>query len=143
MDIIILRKKGNLMLNLDFFGNNFFLKKIYPEGIYNSIFIKDIMISLNGNSEFSFFIKQEPLFPVKKWGKWEEDFNALWVKTSSNVRFKGVLISNPDRLGFNKLDIYVEDFCQIFISQKENSHVNLSLFKNDRFIIQNVIPIFI
>ena len=57
------------MLNLDFFGNNFFLKKIYPEGIYNSIFIKDIMISLNGNSEFSFFIKQEPLFPVKKWGK--------------------------------------------------------------------------
>ncbi len=101
------------------------------------------MISLNGNSEFSFFIKQEPLFPVKKWGKWEKDFNALWVKTSSNVRFKGVLISNPDRLGFNKLDIYVEDFCQIFISQKENSHVNLSLFKNDRFIIQNVIPIFI
>ena len=129
------------MLNLDYFGNTFFLKKLYPEGVFNSIYINEVLISLNGASEFNFFIKQKPLLPVKKWGEWEKDFNALCVKTSSNVRVNEVSILNPDALGYNKLDIYIENSYLNFTSKRENSHINLSLSKNDIFIIQEIHPI--
>jgi len=129
------------MLNLDYFGNTFFLKKLYPEGVFNSIYINEVLISLNGASEFNFFIKQKPLLPVKEWGEWEKDFNALCVKTSSNVRVNEVSILNPDALGYNKLDIYIENSYLNFTSKRENSHINLSLSKNDIFIIQEIHPI--
>ena len=129
------------MLNLDYFGNTFFLKKLYPEGVFNSIYINEVLISLNGASEFNFFIKQKPLVPVKKWGEWEKDFNALCVKTSSNVRVNEVSILNSDALGYNKLDIYIENSYLNFTSKRENSHINLSLSKNDIFIIQEIHPI--
>ena len=70
-----------------------------------------------------------------------KDFNALCVKTSSNVRVNEVSILNPDALGYNKLDIYIENSYLNFTSKRENSHINLSLSKNDIFIIQEIHPI--
>lgn len=131
------------MLNLDFFGNNFFLKKIFPSGVNNHIFIKNISTVVNGNSSLDFFIKQRPEIDVKKWGQFGIDFNALWIKTSNNINFSKVIIENIQDLGFSSLEINSKDFCFTLYSSNNNSQLLLVLDKHHRFIIQDITPIMI
>ena len=56
------------MIDVDCLGNNKFLKMLYPNGLNSNVMIKEFKVSINGFSEFSFFIKQEPNVIVKKWG---------------------------------------------------------------------------
>lgn len=131
------------MLNLDFFGNSFFLKKLFPNGIENHILIKDISIVVNGNSCLSFFIKQKPEIDVKKWGEFGIDFNAFWIKTSNNINFSKVIVENIQDLGFSRLEINSNNFCPAIHSSNDNSRLLLILEKNHRFIIQDIVPIMI
>ncbi|QIW16002.1 hypothetical protein A4G20_06480 [Pasteurellaceae bacterium RH1A] len=130
------------MIDIDCFGRPDFLKTLYPHGLTAHAMIKDFKISIDGFSEFSFFIDQEPEFVVKKWGQWGRDFKGLWIKTGNNCQFNHIEIKDLDKLGFNPLFIFKEDDGRIRIhSERGDSRFLVDLALNHRFIIQDIIPI--
>ena len=132
------------MIDVDCLGNNKFLKMLYPNGLNSNVMIKEFKVSINGFSEFSFFIKQEPNVIVKKWGIWNSDYNCLWVKTGNNCKFGRIEINELDKMGFNNLSLNKMEDGITKISSKKNSSIFLiDLEVNNRFIIQEIIPIMI
>lgn len=130
------------MIDIDCLGGNEFLKMLYPSGLDASIMIKDIAISVNGMSEFSFFVKQQPSMNIKKWGAWNKDFNCLWIKTDNYCNFKVLTISNLQDMGFNFLSMVKNENGNIeILSSKGDSELFMVLDINDRFIVQEVLPI--
>ena len=130
------------MIDINCLGGNEFLKMLYPSGLDSTIMIKDITISVNGVSEFSFFVKQKPDINVKKWGTWNNEFNCLWIKTANYCNFKILTTSNLNKMGFNCLSMKKNEDGNIKIqSTKGDSELFMVLDINDRFIVQEILPI--
>ena len=130
------------MIDIDCLGGNNFLKMLYPDGLNPIVMIKDITISVNGTSQFSFFVRQQPSIEVKKWGVWIDDFNALWIKTANYCKFTDINIQNLQLMGYNTLHLSKTKNGNVKImSSKDNSKCEITLSLHDRFIIQEIIPI--
>jgi hypothetical protein len=64
----------------DIAGNNFFLNKIYPNGLHGDVLIGQINLDLGGRFGLNIHTKTRPFQEVEKWGKWGESYDVLVIK---------------------------------------------------------------
>jgi len=82
----------------DIVENNGFLTRAFPDGFSRSIILESL--DLGGQSRFAFSLltTERPNIEVKKWGKWETDYNAVLMF------FYGKIVNiNIKRFGFPRL----------------------------------------
>lgn len=101
--------------------SEFFLKKIFPNGINESIQLGQINLTFENRIEFYIYTNQEPVFSPQKWGKWGEDYTTIVLRISGHF-LKNIQVHNWQN---NKLND-----CVVSI-KKNSSSIDLSFSGKD------------
>lgn len=88
---------------------NNFLKKIYPDGLYD-IKIGRMNFYFENKIEFSIYTNQKPVFSPDKWGEWGIDYTTVVLHIS------GHFLKNVQVLNWQN---NILDNCNIEISEKD------------------------
>lgn len=103
-------------MNLDKIDNNFFLKKMFPNGILEFIMLGRFSIDISGYCDIDLHIKQMPEISLSKYGLWGKDFNVIVLKLKGRI-YGDVIINNWLHNDFVKLD--VQEFDNFFTLRAE------------------------
>lgn len=127
------------MIDFNCFDNNFFVKKLYPNGINSSIVISSVVASYRMHSEFNFIAYEKPSIEIKKWGVWGVDYNSVLFETSANSSPIELKINNMKDIGRQIFSINKNTDGNIEVTQLSNDS-NLYLVI-DGLIIQKTTPL--
>ena len=70
---------------IDLVSRNHFVKKLFPDGLTENVFIGQIAFDVGGRFNFNIHTKQKPVMEVEKWGLWGKDYNVIVIKLNGNI----------------------------------------------------------
>ena len=60
--------------------NNIFLKKLFPDGLTDPLFLGQIGFDVVGGLSLNLHTKQKPSIVIVKWGEWGKDYCVIVIK---------------------------------------------------------------
>lgn len=76
---------------LEFINSNIFLKRLFPNGLTEPVFIGQIGFDVEGRMSVNIHTKQKPAIEVDKWGTWGVDYNVVVIKLNGLCRDSAIL----------------------------------------------------
>ena len=92
---------------LDIIDNNLFLKKLYPDGLFN-FYIGKIELNTFNRLTIVFHLREKPAINIAKWGEWGKEYDIItaefigsdvkkiqinnWQNNNQDVSFLAVVI---------------------------------------------------
>ncbi|MHC5226052.1 hypothetical protein [Ignatzschineria sp. LJL83] len=133
---------------IDFFnyvGNNFFLKKIYPDGIKN-VGLQKIVSQVEHPVWFYLNVYDQPVIEIKKYGAWGKDYNGLilefTIQSLKKTVFNNLYRNNGDSCFF-EFNI-TNDLLNLNLFGQDKEHSwNAEIISDDGFIFQSASPFLI
>lgn len=83
-------------------SRNKFLVQLYPMGILTEVRIGQFSLDVGERSSLNIHTRQQPVIEVKKWGKWNKDFNRVVIKLLGS-RTKEVFASDWSMIDYHDL----------------------------------------
>ncbi|MFK3796311.1 hypothetical protein [Pseudomonas sp. NPDC088444] len=65
---------------IDLIDNNLFLKKLYPNGLSEQVFIGQFGLDVEGRFYLNIHTRQSPQFKIEKWGEQGRDYDVIVIK---------------------------------------------------------------
>lgn len=72
---------------LEIISNNIFLKKLYPEGLFN-FFVGRIEITAFRSFTAVLHMKEKPAINVVKWGQWGVNYDVVTIELTGSITKK-------------------------------------------------------
>ena len=71
---------------LDIIGENLFLKKLYPNGLFN-FYIGRIELNTFNRLTIVLYLREKPAINIAKWGEWGQEYNIITTELiGSDIR---------------------------------------------------------
>ena len=120
---------------MDAIERNVFLEKVFPEGVADTLEIRQLCLEKSGRTTIRILVKQKPAIDVKKWGEWNKDFDTLGVVlTGSSIH--NVEIENWEGSGPSSLNVSKKDDLFCFLQEGNDWKISFSC---DSFIFEEIV----
>ena len=81
---------------IDKISNNLFLKKLFPDGLSEPIYLGQIRFDVEGRLTLNFHTKKKPSVEIAKWGTWGKDYNVIVITVNGLCRDSAILKNIKD-----------------------------------------------
>gem|GEM_PF-2317206 len=100
---------------INFVQNNGFLTRAFPGGLPKALQLESLDLGGKDKSAFCLSTTEKPAIEVKKWGKWNLDYNAVFMFFYGNI-----LGAEVRRFGFPRA--CAVRVCAMDVSEGKNLH---------------------
>ncbi|MFJ7888348.1 hypothetical protein ACIQYL_09690 [Lysinibacillus xylanilyticus] len=109
---------------LELINTNVFLKRLFPNGLTEPVYIGQIGFDVEGRMSVNIHTKQKTAIEVSKWGNWGVDYNVIVIKLNGLCRDSASL-KNWKNAGYEKLTI--DKNIETFIISQQGSNWSIEL----------------
>ena len=117
---------------LNVIDNNLFLKKLYPNGLFN-FYIGRIELSTFNRLTIVFHLREKPAINIVKWGEWGKEYNIITTE---------LIGSDIKKIQINNWQNNNQDVCNCKITKIIGDYISLIFSGRDwsvEFILKSLL----